>query len=180
MRSAVTTSVLCRPPLYSHGKMLKSWGWGVWGLHSTEVAFALLTQKPRVQFTAFPRIFQKNYFRRIISDVLFLLANAEIDQQHFLECGKALKCWSNHLKKCWKVSAEKNSSFSFFSAIFIKTSSRPNNVFWKQKNWDPPFSGKPHRLPHYRDSLNWDEKEWCQSERERQRWGEREREREGK
>ena len=30
------------------------------GLHSTEVAFVLLTQQPRVQFSAFPRFFFSN------------------------------------------------------------------------------------------------------------------------
>ena len=49
------------------------------GRHSTEVAFALLNQQTRVRFSAFPRI--RN---------LFILDVAEINQQHFLECGKSL------------------------------------------------------------------------------------------
>ena len=52
----------------------------VGGGHSTEVAFELLTQQPRVQFSA---------FLKIISEELFLLDAAEINQRHFFECGKA-------------------------------------------------------------------------------------------
>ena len=44
----------------------------VGGLHSTEVAYLLLTQQPRVQFQAFP---QKIFIEKII-DV------AEVNQQH--------------------------------------------------------------------------------------------------
>ena len=44
----------------------------VGGLHSTEVAYLLLTQQPRVQFPAFP---QKIFIEKII-DV------AEVNQQH--------------------------------------------------------------------------------------------------
>ena len=47
------------------------------GRHSTEVAFALLTQQPRVKFSAFPRVFLKK----------FIIDVAEIYRQH-LECGK--------------------------------------------------------------------------------------------
>ena len=52
------------------------------GQHSTEVAFALLTQQPRVRFSAFPRIFPTDF-----SDGLIVLDVAEINQRH-LECGK--------------------------------------------------------------------------------------------
>ena len=53
------------------------------GWHSTEVAFALLTQQPQVRFSAFPRI-----FLTIFSDKLFILDVAEINRRLFLECGK--------------------------------------------------------------------------------------------
>ena len=55
----------------------------VGGRHSSEVAFALFTQQPRVQFLAFPRIFSdKLYLKKFILDV------AKINQRHFLDCGQ--------------------------------------------------------------------------------------------
>ena len=51
-------------------------GMAFWGLHSTEVAYLLLTQLTWVQITAFP---PKKFKVTSISDV------AEVNQQHWLE-----------------------------------------------------------------------------------------------
>ena len=39
------------------------------GGHSTEAAFALLTQQPRVRFSAFPRNFLTIFLKKFILDV---------------------------------------------------------------------------------------------------------------
>ena len=55
----------------------------VGGRHSSEVAFVVLTQQPRVRFSAFPRIFSdKLYLKKFILDV------AKINRRHFLDCGQ--------------------------------------------------------------------------------------------
>ena len=79
---------------------LLSNGWGGW--HSTEVAFALLTQLPRVGFSAFPEIyFLRNFFLsmllRFIDRTALLSIKwtvqrlSNVDRTHLVVLGSTIK-----------------------------------------------------------------------------------------
>ena len=61
-----------RHPLSRYKKI---WCLGGWGLHSTEVAYLLLTQQPLVLFSVFPRIFFLLILRFIDGSFDFILTN---------------------------------------------------------------------------------------------------------